>query len=88
MGRLHAEEFAESVKEGNISLEAALEYHLTGNHYPPVHRSFIPVAIKAIELGNNDDWDKEIKMPNGKTLTAAKIIEGLHLESFLEEREI
>ena len=42
---------------------------------------------KAIEEANANRWGTPIDMPNGKRLSADAIIEGLHLESFLEEEE-
>jgi len=67
--------------------EQAIRHHLQYNHYPPVHESFVPVAQKAIELVNKGEYSTKIEMPNGRVLSAAEIVEGLHLESFLEEDE-
>lgn len=79
MGRTGAEGFAEAVTDGDVSLSAALEWHLTANHYPPLPTALIPVAEKAIELAKeavlaedlNDDYEKanklyetEIELPN------------------------
>lgn len=79
------------VEGGKLSLDDALEWHLRGNHYPPVHRSFIPIAKKAIEIcqqglyeENPKLYNKRIKMPNGLVRTAAEIVEGLHLDGFLK----
>lgn len=82
MGRQQAEEMVSLLKQ-----EQALQWHLQYNHYPPVSLAFIPVAKEAIDKGNQEDWDSVIEMPNGKSKTVAQIIEGLHLESFLEEQE-
>lgn len=79
MGRLQATEMARLAK-----LDVALRWHLRANHYPPVHLDFLPVAKRAIKEGKKENWDKKIKMPNGITKTVAGIIEGLHLEPFLE----
>jgi hypothetical protein len=55
-----------------------------------VHRSFIPSAKKAIAIcqqGIDEDnpelYQTKIELPNGKVLTAAAIVEGLHLDYFL-----
>ena len=79
MGSLQAEEMV-----ARLSRHEALRWHLQYNHYPPVSEVFIPVAEEAIDLGNQEDWDYIIEMPNGCRLTVAQIIEGLHLETFLE----
>jgi len=65
--------------------EQAVRHHLQYNHYPPVHGSFVPVAQRAIELVNKGDYSTKIEMPNGRLLTTAEIVEGLHLDCFLEE---
>lgn len=88
MGRMAAEGFAEAVGEGAIDLEQALRWHLTCNHYPPVGH-MLEVALEAIEVANNDDWDFEIDLPGGTlyrgqpAAPASAIIEALHLEEFL-----
>lgn len=78
MGRLQAEEMASMLQQ-----EQALEWHLRYNHYPPISLDFVPVAKEAIEKANSDEWDTIIEMPNGKSLMVYKIIEGMHLETFL-----
>lgn len=85
MGNLHAQEFAGMVEVGDLRLEQALAIHLKSNHYPPVDDAFIPVAMGAIELANDDQWDAELVYPNGLTRTVEYTIEGLHLEAFLDE---
>ena len=82
MGRLQAEEMISLLKQ-----ERALEWHLQYNHYPPISLAFVPVAGLAIDKANAEEWEEIIKMPNGKELTVAEIVEGLHLESFLEQDE-
>jgi hypothetical protein len=49
--------------------------------------AFIPTAKRAIELANEGEWDTEIEMPNGITLTVSAIIEGLHLDFYLDDDE-
>lgn len=83
MGTTGAMGMAGGVAEGTVSLEAALHWHLVSNHFPPVDPSFIPVALQAIEWANDELWDQAIEMPNGRVLTVAKIVEGLHLAPFL-----
>lgn len=63
MGSLGAIAFAEQVEDGNVSLRAALSWHLTSNHYPPLPSFFIPVAEQAIDLARDEDWDAEIDLP-------------------------
>ena len=69
------------------SFDQALSWHLTANHYPPVHSDFHPFAKKAIELANDDDFETVLTLPNGVEKSVAGIIEGLHLEQFLIQEE-
>jgi hypothetical protein len=67
--------------------EQALKWHLQANHFPPVSSDFLPAARKAIKEGNKGNWSKEIKMPNGVIKKVSEIIEGLHLDEFLDNQE-
>lgn len=87
MGSLQASEFAGLVNEGSVQLDQALTWHLRGNHYPPIHLDFLPPAKQAIELANEGDFTTEIELPNGKILTVGAIINGLHLDSFVQYEE-
>lgn len=85
MGTLQAMEMAAHAPQ-----EVALHWHLTSNHYPPVSPQFIEPAKKAIELavrGWEEDeslWDTEIELPNGNIVTVLQVIEGLHLDAFVQ----
>lgn len=66
-----------------LALEERLSWHLEGNHYPPIDKAFIPAAMSAIHMANNDNWDAEIDLPNGLTRTVEFIITNMHLEPFV-----
>jgi hypothetical protein len=86
MGRLGAEAMATQP----ISLEDQLSWHLSSNHFPPVHEVFIPVAIAAIDAANEGDWDRVIEFPEGAEKDEApthEIVEGLHLDSWIDYSE-
>lgn len=92
MGSLHVMESKSMIDEGTLTLDNALCWHLTGNHYPPVSLDFLPAvkealsyAQDAIDTDDDELWKKVIELPNGKKLTVAAIIEGLHLDGFLNE---
>lgn len=90
MGRVFAESLA---SETGLSLKAQIEIHLTSNHYPPLPAFMVDVCVKAIEAGNEGDWDREIAMPEGvtykenTTAPAWAIIEQHHLDSWLKDEE-
>lgn len=65
-------------------LYPVLVHHLRYDHFPPIDLSFIPVAEAAIEAAQADDWDQTITMPNDVTLTVREIVDGLHLDFFID----
>lgn len=64
-----------------------MHIHLNQNHFPPIHEVFIESAMRAIDLANTNNWDARLVLPNGLERSVADIIEGLHLEEFLEDNE-
>jgi hypothetical protein len=82
MGRAQAEEMASLT-----DLSTAVSWHLKSNHYPPVHEAFLPVALEAIELASQGDWDTIQEYPNGIERTVAHTIEGLHLDTYVTHDE-
>ena len=74
-----------------LDLEVALGYHLQGNHYPPVPLSMVQPCIDAIDAYYDEDFDRQIKMPEGvsykglDTAPASAIIDQHHLEFWLPE---
>ncbi len=86
MGRATVEDMLEWADE-----DRALEWHLTANHFPPIHPVFIPLAKQVIEraVAATEDpavWDEAVRMPNGRTTTVREIVGGLHLWPFVEAR--
>jgi len=67
-----------------MNTAAMLEHHLCFNHFPPVSNVFVPVAERAIELANEEQWDELIAMPNGVVLSVGEIVDQLHLIDFVE----
>lgn len=76
------------------NLDTALGWHLQSNHYPPVPSEMIPVASAAIDAGNDQDYDRLVQLPDGvefrdgrNAVEAYRIIESLHLDTFIEQDE-
>lgn len=65
MGYATAAAFSETVKDGDISIERALEYHLTANFYPPLPAAYAAPLLEAIEAVNQDDGALLIALPEG-----------------------
>ena len=85
MGRLAAEGMLEMA-----GLDAALDWHMTANHYPPLPSSFIPVAKIVIEKAKQGRWGAKVKLPEGVRYQGKRIVlvsacvEAWHLDAFLE----
>lgn len=92
MGYTQAQEMAHYTHNG-LSIEAALRYHLTVNHFPPVPVEMVPVAKRAISKAFLGQWDKQVRLPKGTTyrgkslVPVGEIIGALHLEPWLEVDE-
>jgi hypothetical protein len=75
--------------ESELDLEKQLAYHLQGNHYPPVPLSMVQPCIDAIDAAYDEDYDREIAMPEGVSYKGSNvapawaIIEQHHLDWFI-----
>lgn len=85
MGRLAAEGMLEMA-----GFDAALDWHMKTNHYPPLPSSLIPVAKIVIEKAKQGRWDARVKLPEGVSYQGKRIVpvsacvEAWHLDAFLE----
>jgi hypothetical protein len=59
MGNMTATDIATS----GVSLEQQIEWHLRGNHYPPVPKVMVQPCIEAIDAYWEDDLDRKIDLP-------------------------
>ena len=91
MGRASAEDINALIG----STEQAIGWHLQSNHYPPVPPIMNPVALAAIDAGNEQDFDRLIELPDGvefrdgrTAVEAWRIIESFHLDTFIEYEEL
>jgi hypothetical protein len=99
MGTIRAIEAATTMTD-MAGLERAMTYHLRSNHYPPVPREMVPVAIEAVQVyaaalvefsptGFEFELD-ELDLNGGATFQGRDtapvraIIEGHHLDAFVE----
>jgi len=80
LGKLQALEMVTQM----IDPDGSLTWHLQFAHYPPIHPDFLLVARQAIRLANEGKWKELIKYPNGLKRTVRYTIEGLRLETFLD----
>lgn len=97
MGR----QYAEGIAETDIPLERQIKWHLTGNFYPRHDIRLVDVAVKSINIYNENKWDilagdsvsmdQELPLAEGiefrgkTTITPSECIEVLKLDTWLEE---
>jgi len=76
-----------------LAFDAALEWHLRYNLYPPVSSYFKDLAIEAIAAAKDGDWDKELHFHRGPhntgedVATVRQVMDSLYLEGFLDDTE-
>lgn len=89
MGNNFATDLAEM--DLGLSLEDSIAIHLQANHYPPVPRSMVQPCIDAIDAYYDEDYNREIAMPEGvsykgrDTAPAWAIADAHHLSAWLPE---
>jgi len=82
---------AAGIAETDLSIERQIEWHLKGNHYPPIPSSMVTPCVEAIDAYWEDDLDKEISLPEGVlyrgnvTAPAREIIINHHLDAWCSE---
>ena len=85
MGNNLAQDLAENV----IDIRQSIAIQLRSNHYPPVPLSMVEPCIEAIYACTDEDYDKQIALPDGVTwrgkvtAPASAIVEGHHLHAWL-----
>lgn len=83
MGHSQAVGMAEAVRDGLTDLDAALQYHLQVNHYPPLPNEAIGIAKDAAQWCAQDEPDRQVQTPTG-LWPAWKIVQGWHLGPFVD----
>ena len=100
MGR----QYAEGIAATDIPLKQQIKWHLTGNFYPRQDIRLADVAVKSINIFNDNKLDilegdyssleQELSLAEGiefrgkKTITPSECIEVLRLDTWLEDTEI
>lgn len=86
MGRLSTEAMLEMVEK-----RQALAWHLSSNHYPPIHSVMMEPCLTAIANADAGEWDAIISLPDGVSWRGQTecpthaLVEWAHLEAFLSE---
>jgi hypothetical protein len=90
MGDNQAWAFSELVDSGVVSLESAIHWQLTVNHYPALPLSFVRWSLDIVlPLANSGQFDKTIELPAGvlfrgsRTITVIQALNSLHLWPFV-----
>ena len=90
MGSLSAQDM---VEHGGVT-EATMGWHLQSNHYPPHRDCMIPLALQAVDAANEEDWDRELELPDevesfrGRSVIKVhEAVEAFHLHAFINNEE-
>ena len=67
-----------------LSEDQALIWHLRHNHFPPIDLIFLCAIREALAAARNREFSRRITLPTGKILTAAQIVDEVHLHAFLD----
>jgi hypothetical protein len=87
MGSIHSIEYAQG------DLDTGLTWQLQANHYPPIPLIMLEPCKEAIFAGRENDWNKEIALPEGvlwkgkTSCPAIELIEHAHLYAWCEDEE-
>ena len=90
MGNAIAEGLVEFMAEGMLDLDAALEYHLTANLFPPQNARWVPACKVAIEMASRDDEDPEFLWApaqvygKAQAFTWAEMMDDMHPWPFVD----
>jgi len=89
MGNAFASELA--TEDFGLTLEQAIGIHFSSNHYPPIPATMIPVAIEAIDLANQGEWEAPVRLPEGvyyrdkESAPVWAIVDQHNLHNWIEE---
>jgi hypothetical protein len=67
--------------------DQALAWHLQYNHFPPISLIFLPAIREALASAREGDFCRRIKLPTGKLVAVADVVEQAHLHAFLDVEE-
>lgn len=70
---------------GGIDYNIVLSDHLRHNVYPPVPE-YVDEARRAIDAIVADEPDSPIRLDSGNEVSAREVVEGLHLEAFVDHK--
>lgn len=76
--------------ESDISLESKVSWHFQSNCYPPVPQFMVPIAVEAVMLAVEGNWDEVLELPEGVSyrdqseVSVGAIVDSLHLDAFVD----
>lgn len=89
MGSLQAMEFAE-----RTDLRTGIEWHLRGNHHPPIPLAMVDPCIRAIKKARKGDYFRRVRMPDGikhrgygKLVPVHEMVRCFHLDAWVQVEE-
>lgn len=71
----------------NLRDENAMEWWITSQLQPPLPRTFVPVALEAVDRVADNRGRERVTGPGGVTMTADQMVEVFRLGVFLPDPE-
>lgn len=75
-----------------IKLEQSIRWHLKYNLYPPVSDEMIQIAVRAVMLCRENNFNEDVLIPFkgliGWKISAYLVVEFYHLDPWIHELEV
>ena len=86
-------EYTQAIEMLNvIKMEKSIRRHLQFDYYPPVPSEMIPIAMKAVILCRENNFNENVLIPFenriGWVVPAYIVVETYHLEQWVNELEV
>lgn len=78
------------IADSDMSLESKVSWHFQSNCYPPVPQFMVPIAVEAVMLAVEGNWDEVLELPEGVSyrdqseVSVGAIVNSLHLDAFVD----
>ena len=83
MGNKTAQEIRETMID-ELTFYTGIVWHLQGNLYPPFPRIFADACMEAVKACWEEDYDRQIELPDNRVGSASDIVDYFRLEWYID----